>query len=85
MVKFWQLWIKIHNQKPRTLKIFPQVSRLLQKFYYTLLIFKVELKQGKQGGRIQDLDVPRKVQTKSKEAQIETCDYKLDWLRSNGF
>jgi hypothetical protein len=23
MVKFWQLWIKIHNQKSRTLKSFP--------------------------------------------------------------
>jgi hypothetical protein len=58
---------KIHNQKSRTLKIFPQVSRLLQKFYYTLLIFKVELKQGNQGGRIQDLDVPRKVQPSRKK------------------
>jgi hypothetical protein len=40
---------------------FPPSFRLLQKLSYTHLIFKVELKQGKQGGWVQDLDVPRKV------------------------
>jgi hypothetical protein len=39
---------------------FPQVSRIIQKFYYILLVFKVELEQRRQGGRIQDLDVHRK-------------------------
>jgi hypothetical protein len=38
-----------------------QVFRLLQKFFNTYLIFKFDLEQGKQGERIQDLDVPRKV------------------------
>jgi hypothetical protein len=71
MVKFWQLRMKILNQKSRTLKIFPQVSRLLQKFFYTHLIVKVELKQGKQGGRIQDLDVLRKVQPSRKKLRLK--------------
>jgi hypothetical protein len=40
---------------------FPQVFRLLQWFFYTLLVFKVELDQRKQGGRMQCLDSLRKV------------------------
>jgi hypothetical protein len=31
---------KIHNQTSRTLQISPQVSRLLQWFFYTLLVLK---------------------------------------------
>jgi hypothetical protein len=38
---------KIHNQKSRILNL-SQVSRLLQKFFNTYLIFKVDLEQGKQ-------------------------------------
>jgi hypothetical protein len=41
---------KNHNQKSRTSNL-SQVSRLLQKFFYTYSLFKVVLKQGKQGGR----------------------------------
>jgi hypothetical protein len=41
---------KIHNQNPES-STFSQASRLLQNFFNTYLIFKVELEQGKQGGR----------------------------------
>jgi hypothetical protein len=36
---------KIHNQKSRILNSFPS-SQLLQKFFDTYLIFKVDLEQG---------------------------------------
>jgi hypothetical protein len=38
-----------------------QVSRLLQKFFNTYLIFKVKLESRKTRWTMQDLDVPRKV------------------------
>jgi hypothetical protein len=41
---------KIHNQKSRTLKTFPSFP-VTTKFFNTCLIFKVDLEQGKQGGR----------------------------------
>jgi hypothetical protein len=51
---------KIHNQKSRTSNL-SQVSPVLQKFFNTYLIFKVELEQGKTRWTVQDLGVPRKV------------------------